>query len=408
MKEIMLYPVRQKFSADKLQDPVGKTRQELERASFLNNLPKGARVAVTAGSRGISNMDQILKTICSVLQDRGFHPFLVPSMGSHGGGTPEGQRKILQGLGVTEETVGFPIKATAEAVHIAQLPDGTPIYQNRIANESDGIIIVNRVKTHTSFKSHVESGLCKMMVVGLGNPAGAENIHRFGVRGLRELLDPMARIVIEKSPILYGMAILENAYEETADIVGVEAADIPDKEPALLARSKEMFPSLPFHQLDLLLVEEIGKCFSGTGMDTNVIGRLRIHSEPEPDSPKIERIVAFDLADASHGNANGIGLADFTTKELVGKIDWKATYLNNLSSTFVQRAMVPIMAETRQEAVQWAIQSLGQRDLESLKVLQISNTLHLDHFWVSAALLDEVKKNQRLEFAGEGRVFDWS
>lgn len=402
----MLYPVRQNFAGSKIPDLAAKVKQELEKANFLKNMQPGARIAVTAGSRGISGIVEILGTACDVLKQHGFEPFLVPAMGTHGGGTPEGQKLILQGLGITEETVGVPIRATAESVEIGQLPDGTPVYQNRIAYESDGILVVNRVKQHTSFKSQVESGLCKMIVVGLGNPKGAANIHRFGVRGLREKLLPMAKVALHESSIVYGMAILENAHEQVADIVGLEALEIPAQEPILLQRSKEMFPRLPFDQLDLLIVEEMGKNFSGTGMDTNVIGRQRIHGEPEPEIPHIKRIVVLDLADASHGNANGIGLADFTTRKLVDKVDWQATYLNILSTGFVQRGMLPVTAATGEEAVLWAIRSLGEGDVSRLRIVKIMNTLQLEHLWVSAPLLEEVKQNANLAIIGEGRPFD--
>ncbi|WP_018132274.1 nickel pincer cofactor-dependent isomerase, group 22 [Effusibacillus pohliae] len=398
----LMYPVRQKFDGQAIADVAAKVRQELEKAVFLTSVRPGATIAVTAGSRGIANIVEILRAVCQVLREREAVPFLVPSMGSHGGGTPAGQIEALQALGITEAAVGAPIRATTEVVELGQLPDGTPVFQNRLAYESDGIVVINRIKPHTSFKGCVESGLCKMLVVGLGNPAGAANLHRFGVRGLRELIVPMARIVLEKSPVLYGLGILENAFDQTAVIAGIEPADIPDREAELLKQAKTMMPRLPFDHLDVLIVDEMGKCYSGTGMDTNVIGRLRIHGEPEPESPRIERIVVLDLADASHGNANGIGLADFTTRKLVDKIDWKATYLNNLSSTFVQRAMIPIIAESDGEAVRLAIQSLGQRELQNLRIVRIPNTLQLERIWVSEALLKEVHADEKLELAGKG------
>lgn len=398
----ILYPVRQKFEGSTIPDIETKVKQELKKANFLKNMQPGARIAVTAGSRGISGIVPILRTVCDVLKQQRLEPFLVPAMGSHGGGTPEGQKQMLQRLGITEETIGVPIQATADAVQIGQLSDGTPVYQNRIAYESDGILVVNRVKQHTSFKSQVESGLCKMIVVGLGNPKGAANIHRFGVRGLREEILPMAQVALGESPIVYGMAILENAHEQVADIVGLEPSEIPEQEPRLLQRAKEMFPRLPFEQIDLLIVEEMGKSFSGTGMDTNVIGRQRIHGEPEPETPQIKRVVVLDLTDASHGNANGIGLADFTTRKLVDKIDWQATYLNILSTGFVQRGMVPVTASSDQEAVTWAIRSLGERDVTRLRITKIMNTLQLEQIWISAALLDEAKHYPNLEIIGEG------
>lgn len=402
MEKVTMYPVLQRFEGKSVPDIARKVRGELQKAFFLQGLRPGAKIAVTAGSRGISSAVDILRTICEVLRGHGAEPFLVPSMGSHGGGTPDGQKEVLRGLGVTEDAVGAPIHATTDVVELGSLPDGTKVFQNRLAYESDGIVVVNRIKTHTSFKSRVESGLCKMMVVGLGNPAGAANLHRFGVKGLREFIEPMANVVLSNSPIVYGIGIIENAFEQTADIVGIEPGDIPQKEAELLIQSKTMLPGLPFEHLDVLIVDSMGKGYSGTGMDTNVIGRLRIHGEPEPESPRIERIVVLDLAESSHGNANGIGLADFTTRRLLDKIDWKSTYLNNLSSTFVQRAMIPIVAESDEEAIRLSIRSLGLKDPDQLRIVRIPNTLHLEHIWVSGALLNEVRDHERLQLAGEG------
>jgi hypothetical protein len=402
MKHLILHKVEQRFASPRLSDVCAKTRSELEKVGSEIQWA-GKRVAVTAGSRGIQNIVPILQTVIQFLKEKNAAPFIVPAMGSHGGGTVEGQLNILSSLGITEDSMGVPIRATAEVVEVGRYQE-IPVYQNRFAFESDAIVVVNRVKTHTSFKSKLESGLSKMLVVGLGNPAGAANIHRFGVEGMKTLIEPMAKIILEKTPVRLGLAIVENAEESTAYIVGVRPQEWIEKEAELLIRSKELMPSLPFRHIDLLIVEEMGKCYSGTGMDTNVIGRLRIHHTEEPDSPTIDRIVVLDLADSSHGNANGIGLADITTQKLVDKIDYRATYLNVMSATFVLRAMIPMTAPTEEKAVGWAIRSLGEADVSQLRVVRIPNTLHLQHLWVSEPLLNEAEKLSHVIPLGQSKV----
>lgn len=389
MGQLTLHKVEQRFHAPKLADIQGKVHSELLRIASNADL-KDKRIAVTAGSRGIQSIVPVLQTVVNFLKQKGAAPFIVPAMGSHGGGTVEGQLQMLSSLGITEDSIGVPVLATTDVVEVGHY-NGIPVFQNRNAYESDGIIAVNRVKTHTSFKSKLESGLSKMLVVGLGNPTGAANIHRFGVEGMKTLIEPMARVILDRTPVLFGLAIIENAEETTADIVGVQPDEWIDREADLLKKSKTLLPSLTFPEIDLLIVEEMGKSFSGTGMDTNVIGRLRIHGQAEPESPNINRIVVLDLADSSYGNANGIGLADITTDKLVRKIDDKSTYLNVMSATFVLRAMIPMAAPTEEKAIGWAIRSLGEIDPTQLKIVRIPNTLHLQHMWVSDALLEEAK-----------------
>lgn len=373
----------------------------LRKAAFLKRLKKGTNIAITVGSRGIADIVPVLKTVIGLLKEEGFQPYLIPAMGSHGGGTPEGQRKVLAGLGITEEEMGVPIKACSNAVKIGEVAPNVPVFLNEVAVESEGIIVINRVKPHTSFRGPVESGLMKMLAVGLGNPQGAATMHKFGPAGLREFIPKVANYILKNAPILYGIAIIENAQEKTAYVEGVEPEEFYQKEQQLLEKARSLMPRLPFQELDVLIVREIGKCFSGTGMDTNIIGRLRIQGEPEPEYPRIKRIVALDISERSEGNATGIGLADFTTDRLLAKVDWKTTYLNVLSTTFVQRAMIPMHFPTDGETIENALRSLGAKDVDEARVLVIKNTLDLSEIEFSESLLQEAKSHPFLRGISE-------
>jgi hypothetical protein len=307
------------------------------------------------------------------------------------GGTPEGQKKLLAGLGITEESLGAPLVASGESVRIGEVGPGVPVYVNRVALESQGLIIINRVKPHTSFHAPVESGLTKMLAVGLGNPQGAMALHSYGIRGLETFIPMVAACIKERLPVLYGIAIVENAYEQTAVVAGIEPEQFYEREQELLDTARSLMAHLPFDDLDLLVVRSMGKCFSGTGMDTNIIGRLRIQGEPEPEKPRIKRIAVLDLDERSEGNALGIGLADFTTDGLLAKVDWMPTYLNVLSTTFVMRAMAPMHFRTDEETLSAALASLGGIERESARVLVIDNTLDLSSIEFSAALLEEAR-----------------
>ncbi|MDH7576785.1 MAG: lactate racemase domain-containing protein [Bacillota bacterium] len=403
MRYPVMYRARYALPAPYIENVHEEVKKVFKKARFWKKLKKGARVAVTAGSRGISDIVPVLMTTLEILKENHLQPYLVPAMGSHGGGTPEGQKKVLAALGITEETTGVPIKATGEAAKLGEIAPEVPVYFNKAALESDGIIVVNRVKPHTSFHGPVESGLMKMLAIGLGNPQGAAALHRFGPRGLKEYIPLVAQFILANLPVLYGIAIIENAREQTAHIEGVEPEDFFHKEQQLLNQARSLMPRLPFQELDLLIVREMGKCFSGTGMDTNLIGRLRIQGEPEPETPRIKRIAVLDLAARSEGNATGIGLADFATDRLLSKVDWEVTYLNVLSTTFVQRAMVPMHFPTEEETIQMALRSLGSENPHKARVLVIQNTLELDEVEFSAALIEEAKAHPCLTIISEGR-----
>jgi len=403
-----MYRVKQQSRAEPVADIEGAVSEALGKARFWSGLGPGARIGITAGSRGVAGIAAILRAAARQTREHGAEPFIIPAMGSHGCGTTTGQIEVLRGLGVTESTVGCPIRQSSQAVEVGRLPDGTPLYQNPLTRDCDGVILVNRVKPHTSFRGIVESGLLKMLVVGLGNPAGANVFHRLAPQALGAKLLEMGRALLDITPVRYGLAVLETAEGCVADVDGIEPEHIEEKEAELLVKARKLMPSIPFCGIHLLIVEEMGKCFSGTGMDTNVIGRLRIQGEPEPEKPGIARIVVLGLAEASHGNAHGIGLADFTTKRLVAAIDWEATYLNAITSSFIQRAFVPITLPGDRDAIDAAIRSLGGVSPGRIRAVWIKNTLHIDEIIVSEALKEEACANPDLTMDGAGFFPDFA
>ena len=377
----------------------------LKESELKNILVPGNRVAVTAGSRGIKNIVLILKTIVDYISSCGCQPFVISAMGSHGGGTVEGQLSLLGKLGITPDNIGAPVLASDRCVFLPGSQDS--IYVNALALDFDQIIVVNRVKPHTSFHGPAESGLQKMLAVGLGGPKGASSIHALGVNALSSIIPKVSKIMVKLLPVALGIAILEDAYDNTRAIEVLPTDVFAEREEKLLDQAWNSMPLLPFDQLDLLVVDEIGKIYSGTGMDTNVIGRLRISGVAEPEKPMIKRIVALGLAPQSHGNAYGIGLADFTTRKLMDQIDYKATYLNAMTSTFVLRAMTPMILPNDFSAIQAAIESLGQTKAKTLRMVRIKNTLQLDKLLISEVLSNEVKSIKSVCIAGEPRnLFD--
>lgn len=407
--DLDLHEIRLRFPDRRLSDIPAKVRAIIGASPAVGKLPANAAVAITAGSRGIANLPEILREIVRCLRSRSLAPYLVPAMGSHGGATAEGQLEVLRHLGITEQTVEAPIRSSMEVELLGHTPDGLPVYMDKHALQADGIIVVNRIKAHTAFRGTVESGLSKMIAIGLGKITGASHIHNGGVERMAGNIEAISRFALSHARILLGVGIVENGYDETADIAGVEPEAWHEKEAALLQRSKRMLPRLPVDELDLLLIEQMGKGFSGSGMDPNIIGRWRIAGVAEPVRPRVRRVVVLDLADHSFGNAQGVGLADFTTQTLADKIDRNSTYTSTITSTFLQRAMLPMVFPTDRDAFEAAVRSLGPNaDREKLKVAQIPNTLHLEKVFVSGAVLAELN-DRRIDYtlAGTHRlVFD--
>ncbi len=399
--------VRQTVPAPKLEDFVSEIRKELGRAKLSERVRPGAKIAITAGSRGIAHIQQVLATVVDEVRAAWGDPFLIPAMGSHGGATPEGQIAVLKSLGVTPETVGAPILATMEVSFVGRLGNGTPVYVDRNAMQADGIIVVGRVKPHTDFKDKIESGLMKMIVIGLGKQKGAEMIHRFKSEGYHKLLPEAARLIMKKAPIILGLGVVENARHEIAIVKAIEPKDIEAEEMELLEKAKGLLARIPFKDMDVLIIDEIGKEISGTGMDTNVVGRFWLPGEHDPQAPNINIIVVLDLTEDTHGNAIGIGLADLTTQRLVSKIDYPSTFVNALTGTHPLPGKTPISLPSDRDAITAALHICGPIDPKEAKVVRIKNTQYLERFWISESLRKTVEADEelreKLEIVGEPR-----
>ncbi|RPJ55905.1 MAG: DUF2088 domain-containing protein, partial [Acidobacteria bacterium] len=390
-----LYVIRRTFPRPCLPDPAGALRVQLDRHRAL--IRPGANIAIAVGSRGIARLRELVAVTASRVTDQGGRPFVVPAMGSHGGATAEGQAQILADYGIREDSVGAPIRSSMEVVELERSGCEVRIYQDRHAYESDGIIVINRVKPHTDFHGRHESGLIKMIVIGLGKRHQAVEIHRHGVRGLREIVPEVATRVLAQSKIILGVGIVENGYEEIADIRAVPATEIPSRDVEMLDEARSLMPGLPVEDLDVLIVDKMGKDISGVGMDPNVIGRLGIRGEPDPERPRIKVIVARDLTPASHGNALGIGLADIVTRRLYEKIDFGPMYENLYTSSFLERGKIPVIAESDEQALSFALRACPGLEPSRLRAIRIQSTLRLDVLHVSKPIVDELQGRPDIE-----------
>jgi hypothetical protein len=363
---------------------------------------RGARIAITAGSRGIANIGRILLRLVQKIREAGGEPFLVPTMGSHGGGTAEGQIEVLRSLGITEESTGAPILSSMEVVEIGRSRYGFPVMVDKHAAGADGIVVVNRIKPHTEFEGPIESGLMKMMAIGMGKHKGCFEVHRQTVQfGYREVIPEIGSVILAKLPILFGLGIVENVYDETALIRAVPAPKILETEKELLTLAKRIMARLPFDRIDVLVVDEMGKNVSGTGMDTNVIGRIMFIGEREPEKPKITRIVVLDLTEATHGNGVGVGLADYTTRRLVDKIDLSVMATNAVTAMTPEKGRIPLAMATDQEAVNAAFQTIGAVQPGEARVVHIRNTLELGEMEISGALVKEAQDRAEIQVVRE-------
>jgi hypothetical protein len=394
-----MFRIRQHFDAPRVDDIAGTVRDEIAKINPSSVIKPGQTVAITAGSRGVANIDTIIKTIVEEMKAIGAVPYIVPAMGSHGGGTAEGQTQVLAGYGITEGTMGCPIKSSMDVIQIGVSDFGMPIYFDKHASEADHVIVVNRVKPHTGFAGEIESGLMKMMLIGLGKHKGASVYHRAIIHhSFDKIVRLVGKVVREEMPITFGVATLENGYDETARIEAIPAADFEEREKLLQAKSKEWCPSLPFDDVDLLIIDEMGKNISGSGMDTNVIGRKRNDRRAMGDeTPRVLRIFVRDLTEATHGNATGIGMAEFTTRRLVDKIDYHATYTNVITGQHVSAGAVPLHCDTDAEVLDIALESIGLIAPEDARVLWIPNTLDLGEVEASEAYLAQADIRDDLE-----------
>ncbi len=386
--------VRQTFPRPRVTDVPAAVAHSLADAGLP--IKRGDTVAVGAGSRGIANIDAIVGSTVRWLRDLGARPFVFPAMGSHGGGTPEGQLAVLEHYGITEATMGCPIRATMEVLDVGEALGG-PVWLDRHAAEADWIGLVNRIKPHTDFKGSIESGLFKMMTIGLGKWKGALQYHRANVNhGYETVITAVGREMLAKARIAFGVGVVENGYDETARIEAFNAQDLEAGERRLLKDAREWMARLPFGKIDVLIVEEMGKNISGAGMDTNVIGRPSNPHEPFPADPKILWIVALDLTDDSYGNAVGVGNADFTTRRLVEKIDMKPTLINAITACAPNGAKIPPTYDTDREAVEAALSCIGLTPPERARVVRIKNTLVLGEIEVSEAFGPELARRPDL------------
>jgi hypothetical protein len=393
-----MFHIRQVFDAPRIPDIEGALDRELESVRIKSLLKKGARVAITAGSRGVANIDLILRHLVRILKENSAKPFLVPTMGSHGGGTAEGQIEVLKSFNITEESIGAPIISSMDVVEIGKSRFGFPVMVDRHTAEADGIIVLNRIKPHTEFEGPIESGLMKMMAIGMGKHRGCLEVHKQTVNfGYKEVIPEIGGVILENLPVLFGIGIVENIYDETAIIRAVPSARFLTEEKKLLVEAKRLMARLPFDKADVLIVDKMGKNLSGTGMDTNVIGRIMFIGEKEPEHPKITRVVVLDLTEASHGNAVGIGLADYATERLVSKVDHGVTAINCITAMSPEKGRIPIVLKTDKEAVEAALNTIGAVDPDKARVIHIKNTLEIGELEASAAFMEEVEKREELK-----------
>lgn len=395
-----LYVLAQDLPRPRIADP-GRAARDALAALDLGPRVRGRHIAVTAGSRGIRDIAPVLGATVAHLRELGADPVVVAAMGSHGGATAEGQERILAHLGLTTEALGAPISTAMETVVVGQTPEGLPVHCDRVAAACDGILVVNRIKPHTAFDEPFGSGLLKMLAVGLGKAEGAALIHRQGAARLAAAITAAARVHLDSGAVVAGLAIVENAYDETAIIEAVPPAQLVEREHALFQRARAMMPRLPVDELDVLVVDRVGKDYAGTGMDPYVIGRRRLRGLPEPASPRITRIAALRLSPGSAGNAQGIGLADVTTRRLVDAMDRRTTYTNTMTTTFLERAFIPLVFDSDREAIAAALATSEASDPARARVARIPNTLHLGRLLVSEAVADALAGRPELTVGPE-------
>ena len=391
--------VRQNFPRPCVTDAAAELVAKLDAGKFLDSVKPGMSIAITAGSRGITNYPLVIKTLVEQVKLRGGEPFIFPAMGSHGGATAEGQKNMLAGLGITEETMGCPVKSTMEVVQLGTAWNGRPVYLDKYADEADGIIVVNRVKPHTGFRGKVESGICKMFAIGMGKQKGADFCHAEGFGHMAENIPAIAQVTLEKKNILCCVALLENSYHETAQIEVLRRDEVLEKEPALLERAWELLAKIQLDEFDVLVMDEIGKNIAGTGFDTNVVGRY--NTPYASGGPKITRVTALDITDVSHGNGNGLGMLDMTTRRAFEKFDMEQTYPNCITSTVPLTVKIPMVLKSDRQAIQGCIKTCNVADWNKLRIVRIKNTIALNEIEVSEALLPVVQAHPNMEVISE-------
>lgn len=396
-----MVPVRQKFPDRNITDIRSEIEGLFRHDGKMKRIRAQDRIAVAVGSRGIHAIDRITRTVIDEIRRLGATPFIVPSMGSHGGATAEGQKKILANFGITEESMGAPVVSSMETVQAGSLEDGTPVWLDREAMGADGIVVINRIKPHTAFVGDYESGLLKMVAIGLGKHRGATDFHSCGMDRFGELLPKLGRVVLEKAPILFGLAVIENAYERPARFEIVWSEDMIGREPALLKEARALMPRVIPGDLDVLIVHEIGKEISGSGMDPNITGRSSSPFFRRENSLKVQRIVVLNLSKASGGSAMGIGLADFTTDKAVKAMNIDTTWINCITAGVTASGKIPIHMPTDRESILLALKTCARVRHPQSRIVWIRNTLALEQIRVSEPLLAEIEGNPQTEITGK-------
>ena len=400
-----MLPVRQSFPGDASVDIATTVHSGLSELGGISL--EGKNIAITAGSRGIKGLVNVLQAVVMELKAQKATPFIVPAMGSHGGATAEGQLKVLESLGINEAAIGAPIRSSMEVVPLGITGHGLSVFCDKLARQADGIVVCNRIKPHTTFKGDYESGVVKMMVIGLGKHKGAIEAHNFGFDRFHEILPAAADLFLSKSPILCGIGIIENGYNDLAKVEVIPAEHIMMREKELLKEAKRVMGRLLVDEIDLLIVDEIGKDISGTGIDSNVIGRSSWDLSGF-DAPPIQRIIVRDLTAATKGNALGIGLADFTTRVCAEKIDLTSTYTNAITAHVMQSAKIPIVAENDQQAVRAAFSTLRHDSMKAPLIMRIKNTKELETIWLSETYREFIARNSTLEITGPPKTIEFS
>jgi hypothetical protein len=400
--------VRQAIPQPLVADVPGTVRRLIRESRLRERVPAGGSIAVGVGSRGITVIPTVARAAVETLKGMGFRPFIVAAMGSHGGATAEGQRELLAGYGITPEAMGVEVRTDMDSVVLGTSPVGLPIYFDRNAHEADAIVLLNRVKPHTDFRATYESGILKMMVIGLGKQEGAAQVHKLGLYGLQNVLPAVGQFLVEHTKFALGLAIIENADDLPAEIVPLERETILELEPRVLERARGLMGRLPFDQIDVLTVGELGKNYSGAGMDPNVIGRLMVETQPDFDRPVVIRLAVLDASEESHGNIVGIGFADLTTERLVAKMDPVPFRTNVLTACMLERARIPITLPTDRDVFEVALDTCWKIDPMTARLVVIPNTLELKTLWVSPAFEDEVRDHPHLTRETEYRPIPFS
>lgn len=397
--------VRQKFDRPRLPSVTAAVVEQFKRPEVRTKVKPGMTIAVGCGSRGINNIAECTKQVIAELKALGAKPFIFPAMGSHGGATAEGQREVLEGYGITEATMGCPVHSQMDVVELGKLDSGMLVYMDKLAAAADGVVVICRVKPHTNFRAPIESGIVKMMTIGMGKIIGATTLHTDGMDKFGELLPDAARLIMSKKNFLIGVAMVENAADETAIIEAVPGEQVFEREPVLQAKAKSLMARLQFDEIDVLIVEKIGKNISGSGMDPNITGRNCRFTEWDM-KPLVKKIAILGLTPETHGNATGLGLADVITMRLYRDIDIAKTYANVITSTYLDGAGIPIIMNTDQEAIQLAVKTVVRVKPQDTKIVRVANTLEIMDIHVSEPLLPWVKANPSMfEIAGELEPF---